>query len=559
MKNLSIRQKILLATVTPVVTLAVILMWIVYSSSREAAENAVTVVSYSTLENSKTTVQNYVDMAVSAIKPIYDNAGANDEEAKKQALDILRSINFDEGNYVFVYQYDGTNLANRPNPSTEGKNMMNMKDVNDKMIIQDLVKIAKTGGDFYQYHWVNPATEEEEPKMSYGVGLDKWGWMVGTGIYLNYINDDVGFLRDQIYEESNHAVLIELITAIIITTIATIVGIFTAKLIAQPIQDMACMMNKVSEGDLTPRMQVQGNSEVSIFAESFNHVLDKIHSILSSVSSSANQLAESSSDLNHISKETYQAIHEQDQETIAIASSVNQMSDSAQEIAANGETVKSAANEAGKKTSEGSKIVTDNLEAVKQLADEITQAAKAVGAVEKRTDEIQSMLEVIHSVTEQTNLLALNAAIEAARAGEQGRGFAVVADEVRSLAMRSAESAKEIHLIIEGLISDTQSAVSTMNHSRQRSDESLERTEQVASSLSAIDEAIQAILEKSAYIAQATEEQNNTAQIVATNTTRIKNISTTSADRMKETRTASEKLDNLSNSLLKDINFFKLH
>ena len=170
---------------------------------------------------------------------------------------------------------------------------------------------------------------------------------------------------------------------------------------------------------------------------------------------------------------------------------------------------------------------------VQQLASDITNAAEAVGAVEKRTSEIQSMLEVIHSVTEQTNLLALNAAIEAARAGEQGRGFAVVADEVRSLAMRSAESAEEIRKIIEGLTSDTQSAVNIMNLSRERSEKNREQTTIVSDSLSSINESIQAILEKSEYIARATEDQNTAAREIASNTSRIKDISTTSAERMR--------------------------
>jgi methyl-accepting chemotaxis protein len=534
-------------------------MWIVYNSSRSVAEETATVVSFSMLESTKANVKNYVDMAMTAIKPIYDNADANDEEAKKQALAILRSMDFDNGNYIFVYQYDGTNLATRPKPSLEGKNLIDLKDANGKPLIKDLINIAKDGGDFYQYIWFNPSNDQDEPKMSYAIGLEKWGWMVGTGAYMNYINEEVGFIRGQIEESANSAAIFELIVTIIIVGIAAVISTLFARYISNPVQEMTKIMDEVSAGNLSPRMNSAANDEIGVFSDKFNGFLDKIHSIMTNISSSANQLAESSSDLNMISKETYDAISQQDSETISIASAVEVMSGSAKEIANNGDTVKEAANDAGEKTSEGSSAVKDNLESVKLLAEDISQAAEAVSAVEKRTDEIQSMLEVIHSVTEQTNLLALNAAIEAARAGEQGRGFAVVADEVRSLAMRSAESAEEIRKIIEGLISDTQSAVNTMNHSRERSEENLERTNLVANSLTSIDQAIQSILEKSADIAQATEEQNNTAQEIADNTSRIKTISTTSADRMKQTRDASQKLDSLSKDMLDSINFFKFH
>ncbi|MGH1485902.1 MAG: methyl-accepting chemotaxis protein [Cellvibrionaceae bacterium] len=559
MKNLSIRQKILFSSVAPVIVLALVLMWIVYNSSRSVAEETSGMISFSMLESTKATVKNNVDMAVSAIKPIYDKADADDEEAKKQVLSILRSMDFDNGNYIFVYQYDGVNLATRPKPSLEGRNLIDLKDANGKLLIKDLIDIAKKGGDFYQYIWFNPANDQDEPKMSYSVGLEKWGWMIGTGVYMNYINEEVGFIRDQIHEEANSAVIFELIVTLVVVGLTIFVGSVFAGYIANPVQEMTEIMDEVSEGDLSVRMNSNTGDEIGQFADKFNVFLEKIHGIMTNISSSANQLAESSSDLNLISKETYDAISQQDSETISIASAVEVMSGSAREIAANGDTVKEAANDAGSKTSEGSAAVKDNLDSVKLLANDISQAAEAVSAVEKRTDEIQSMLEVIHSVTEQTNLLALNAAIEAARAGEQGRGFAVVADEVRSLAMRSAESAEEIRKIIEGLISDTQSAVSTMNLSSERSQENLERTNLVANSLNSIDEAIQSILEKSAYIANATEEQNNTAQEIADNTGRIKNISTTSADRMKQTRDSSQKLDALSKDMLNSINFFKFH
>jgi len=466
-------------------------------------------------------------------------------------------MDFDNGNYIFVYQFDGVNLATRPKQSLEGKNLIDLKDANGKTLIKDLIDIAKKGGDFYQYIWFNPATDKDEPKLSYSTGLEKWGWMVGTGVYLNGINEDVAALRDEIASEHNKALIKELAAVLVMLVLSGAAAIWVANYISKPIQEMAVIMDEVSEGKLSPRMDASSHDEVGVFAGKFNEFLEKIHSILTNVSSGANQLAESSGDLNLISKETYDAISEQDAQTISIASAVEEMSASAREIASNGDTVKEAANDAGSKTAESSKSVKENLSSVKVLAEDISQAAVAVSAVEKRTDEIQSMLEVIHSVTEQTNLLALNAAIEAARAGEQGRGFAVVADEVRSLAMRSAESAEEIRKIIEGLITDTQSAVSTMNLSRKRSEENLERTEKLADSLIDIDNSIQAILEKSAYIAEATDEQNKTAQEIAENTSHIKDISTNSAKSMKETRDSSEKLDSLSKKLLKDINFFK--
>ena len=557
MKNLSIRQKILFSCITPLIVLATILMWVVYGVSQSTIENTKTSVSFSMLENAKSGVKNHIELAVSGIQSIYDNAGADDAEAKALALSIIRSMNFGHNNYIFVFDYNGTNLAHRNKPELEGKKLMDLTDQNGKPIIKDMINIAKSGGDFYQYAWNNSETDKIEPKISYIVGLEKWGWMIGTGAYLTYINEEVSFLSEQIKEDANNALVFKLGITAAAVIIASLLSIVMARYISTPIQTMTQIMEQVSSGDLSPRMNMSSNDEVGLFANRFNGFLEKIHEIMKSVSDSAQQLTSSSSDLNTISKETYDAISQQDSETISIASAVEQMSDNAKAIADNGDNVKEAAEDAGMRTNEGSAAVKDNLESVKLLADDISQAAEAVSAVEKRTDQIQSMLEVIHSVTEQTNLLALNAAIEAARAGEQGRGFAVVADEVRSLAMRSAESAEEIRKIIEGLIADTQSAVSTMNLSRERSEENLERTTLVADSLNSIDQAIQSILEKSASIARATEEQNKTAHEISENTARIKTISTTSAERMKQTRDSSQKLDSLSQSLLQGIRFFR--
>lgn len=558
MKDLSIRQKIILASIVPVIILSCFIMWEVYTTSSKVVDGATDIVAQAQENSVKSKVKSHVDIAVSAITPIYENASADDESAKQQALSILRSMAFDNDNYIFVYQFDGTNLATRPMPQLEGTNLIDKQDSNGQLLIRDLMTIAQSGADFYQYTWPNPINNQDEPKMSYVTGLEKWGWAIGTGAYMNEVHTTTTTIRDKILAESSSGMIFEIITILAITGISALVSLWLAKYISSPIQQMAKHIEAVAAGDLSPRVQTKATDEIGTFAQSFNHFLDKITHVLQNVSGSAQELSNSASTLNNMSSDTYNEIIKQDAETVAIASSVEQMSGSAEEIAHNGDMVKVAANEAGDKTKEGSQAVKSNLESMKILAADIDEASQSVYAVEKRTEEIKAMLEVIQSVTEQTNLLALNAAIEAARAGEQGRGFAVVADEVRSLAMRSGESAEEIRQIIEGLITDTTSAVNNMSTSKDRSEKNLQQTEVVANSLMGIEQSIQSILETSEVIANATNEQNTVAREISQNTNRIKGFSTSSAESTRNTSESCAKLDNLSKELLHDINYFKL-
>lgn len=559
MKNITIRQKIIFASIAPVIVLSLIMMWVVYSSSKTIVNDLETKITAAEQVTTKNKIKSHVDIAVSAIKSIYDNAAADDETAKQQALTILRNIDFDNGNYIFVYQYDGTNLATRPKPSLEGKNLIKLKDTNGKLLIKDLINIAKSGGDFYDYIWFNPATDKDEPKVSYAVGLNKWGWMVGTGAYTNNIQKSITEVTQSIKNENNAIFIKELLITLTITILAGVMGIFLARYIANPIQNMSKHMDIIAAGDLSPRMTVTSNDEVGEFSRKFNHFLEKIKGVLGDVSVSASQLSGAASSLNQMCNDTYNAISQQDTETVAMASSVHIIAEKSSEIASNGDTVKLAANVAGEKTKEGTLAVKTNLDSMKSLATDIDQASNSVNAVEKRTDEIKSMLEVIQSVTEQTNLLALNAAIEAARAGEQGRGFAVVADEVRSLAMRSGESAEEIRRIIEGLITDTKFAVECMSTSKERSEQNLTQTEVVSKSLTGIEQSIVSILQTSEIIALASHEQNATVQEMTDNTNRIKSYSSKSAENTRNTSEASEQLANLSKELLKGISYFKLN
>lgn len=558
MVSLSIRQKILFASLAPVVLLAIIVISVVYSSSQKVIEDSSTLIKDTEIENIKLSLKGKIDMATSSIKSIYDSAGSNDEEAKQLALTILRDMNFDQGNYVFVYKYDGTNLATRAKRSLEGKNLLNLKDANGKLVIKDLIDIAKSGGGFYQYIWFNPANDKDEPKMSYATGLEKWGWMLGVGAYTNSSEKRVAQITDKISAQNDKVLITELVIALIITCLATAASVILSRYISRPIQQIAEHMDTVSLGDLTVRAHSTANDELGFLADKFNQFLDKIQHSLGHVASSAEKLSVSAGELNQMSSDAYKVITQQDAEIIAIASSVDQMSANSHDIENNGNTVKIAAHDAGEKTTEGAEAVKNNLDAMQELANDIDEASQSVNAVEKRTDEIKSMLEVIQSVTEQTNLLALNAAIEAARAGEQGRGFAVVADEVRSLAMRSGESAEEIRSIIEGLIKDTKFSVNCMAASKTRSEQNLAQTEVASESLSAIESSINSILSTSEVIAQATNEQNSVSQEISENTSRIKEFSSSSAESIKVTSEACASLDQLSKELLQGISYFKV-
>lgn len=557
MKNLSIRNKILLIAALPAILLTLTLSTMSHFNMLSLADaNAKLIEEYS-LDASKQRIQDIVEVATTAIKPIYEQAGSSDEEAKKQALDILRSMDFGKGNYVFVYQYDGTNLATRPRPDLEGKNLIGLKDVNNKLLIKDLIDIAKKGSGYYEYVWQNPATKFDEPKISYATGLSKWQWMVGAGIYLDARQAQIDGVLASSQEQVANNIAVKIGVSILGLIALVLLTFWGSNSISRPIKSISDILKKVSEGDLTCRVNNTNQDEVGRAGQFLNQFLERTSDVLGKVSESAHTLSSSASHVNQTTSETYDAINQQDEETTSIAAAIEEMSVSAQEIALNGESVKDSANDANQKTSQGAESVKVNLESMKLLASDIDVAADAVTAVEKRTSEIQSMLEVIHSVTEQTNLLALNAAIEAARAGEQGRGFAVVADEVRALARRSGESAEEIRRIIEGLITDTQSAVGTMMSSKERSESNLEQTQTMADSLVSIDTAISDILEKSAQIAQGTNEQNVVAQDIAQNTSRIKDIAKESADKMHGTKESSHQLNLLSKDLIQSIAYFR--
>ncbi|HEC17915.1 MAG TPA: methyl-accepting chemotaxis protein [Gammaproteobacteria bacterium] len=334
----------------------------------------------------------------------------------------------------------------------------------------------------------------------------------------------------------------------------------TSRLISCPLQNAVMAMKDIAEGegDLTRRLSARGDDEIAQLARGFNHFAANIQELLRQVLESANQISQSSEAMAAASANAESSIRKQNDETEQMSTAVEEMSMNAQEVAQNAELAADAANNADKETSEGRNIVTNALRSVGELADETQATADVIERLGKDIQEITSVIDVIRSVAEQTNLLALNAAIEAARAGEQGRGFAVVADEVRTLASRTQQSTEEIQGKVESLQKDAATAVNKMLQNRSIAGDTINLTTTAGESLEAITRAVSRISEMTGHIAHAAEQQSEVANVVSQNIANVAQLAEQTDDAAQHVFHDTKNLTELAEGLRARISRFKV-
>lgn len=632
-------------------------------------------------EEKRSATKQVVDVAASVIakyQKLESSGTLGTDEAQHAALSELKEIRYNESDYFWINNSEPRMIMHPIKPALDGKDLSGMKDPNGVHLFVEFVNVCKQSGEgFVDYMWEKPGHTQPQPKVSFVKLSKKWDWIIGSGIYVDDVEEVIANFRNK-----------TIIVLAIIIPLMFLFGYAIAKSIVKPIKHLEAAAHKVALGDVDIEIKSKSDDEVGKLNQSFIKMITNIREssvhaekiadgnldieivpksekdILSgslkkvtvnvkNLVSDVNKLSQSAIDgrlsariqedkhngeykevvkgfnetlnaiaspfsetikilkslasgdmttrmtsdckgdyniikenINVVATELSNALKKVNEVIQATASAANQISSSAEEMAAGAQEQSAQANEvasaveemtktifetskntsaaaqaskfAGDYAKEGEKAVEETIDGMKRISEVVTKSAETVQALGKSSDQIGEIIQVIDDIADQTNLLALNAAIEAARAGEQGRGFAVVADEVRKLAERTTKATKEIATMITQIQVDTAEAVKAMQLGRDEVGKGRHLAEKAGNSIDDIKAGSEKVVDIITQVAAASEEQSSAAEEISKNIEAINQVTQETAGGIQQIAQASEDLSRLTITLQELISKFKL-
>jgi len=472
------------------------------------------------------------------------------QEAQRRAIEAIRAMRYDGTNYFWINDMHPTMVMHPTKPELDGKDLSDFKDPSGRTIFVEMATAARTPtGDFVLYQWPKPGSDKPVKKLSFVKGFEPWGWVIGTGIYM----EDV----DAAWRKSGTVAGLFGLSCL---AVLLIVSKKVASSIFVRFQEMIERIKDVAEGerDLTKRIAITCNDEVAELATWFNRFIDKVQEILCQVSSNIQSLATASEEISASSHEQAQGAESQKDQTNQVAAAMQEMAATVHEVSENSNKAAAASQKAAEMAREGGRVVEETLSRMRTIANSVGDTARKVQELGKRSDEIGRISGVIEDIADQTNLLALNAAIEAARAGEQGRGFAVVADEVRKLAERTGAATKEISAMICSIQTETKTAVAAMQAGSKEVEAGVESTRRAGDSLQGIIKMSQQVGDMVTQIATAATQQSATTEQINNNIEQIARIASSTESGVQQTAGALQDLSGLALNLRQLVGQFRL-